>query len=253
MDVGDGDAPRPEVRDVAVLEEHDLVGVGQDRRDVRGQEALAVAEADHQRHVLAGADQPVALADVHHRDRVGALELPERMPDGVGQVALVGLLDQVGDGLGVGLRGQAMAACLELVAQVAEVLDDPVVDDRDLAGAIAMRMGIEVVRPAVRRPARVGEADRGVRRPIGDGRLEVDQLAGPLLHEQVPGVVDEGDPGRIVATVLEPLEPLDQDGARLPRTGVADDAAHAVRSSVRARGLRPAGRGDSDGWAPGLV
>ena len=137
VDVGDGDAPRPQVRDVAVLEEDDLVGVGQDRRDVRGQEALAVAEADDERHVLAGADQPVALARVHDRDRVGALELPERVPDGVGEVALVGLLDQVGDGLGVGLRGQAMAARLEPVAQVAEVLDDPVVDDRDLARAVA--------------------------------------------------------------------------------------------------------------------
>ena len=69
-------------------------------------------------------------------------------------------------------------------------------------------MGVEVVRPAVGRPARVGEADRGVRRPVGDGRLEVGQLAGPLLDEQVAGVIDERDAGRVVAAVLEALEAL---------------------------------------------
>ena len=184
-DVGDGDAPRPDVGHVAVLEEDDLVGVGEDGRDIRGEEALAVAEADDERHVLPGADQPIALADVHDHDGVGALEPGQRVADGVGQVAPVGLLDEVGDRLGVGLGGQRVAAGLEPVAQLAEVLDDAVVDDRDLAGAVAVRVGVEVVRPAVGRPARVGEADRGVRRPVGDGGLEVDQLAGPLLHEQV--------------------------------------------------------------------
>ena len=103
----------------------------------RGEEALAVAEADDERHVLAGADQPVALADVHHHDRVRALELAQGVADGVGEVALVGLLDEVGERLGVGLRGQRVAARLEPVAQLAEVLDDPVVDDRDLARAVA--------------------------------------------------------------------------------------------------------------------
>ena len=34
---------------------------------------LAVAEADDERHVLAGPDEPVALGPVHHDDRVGAL------------------------------------------------------------------------------------------------------------------------------------------------------------------------------------
>ena len=73
-DVGDGDAPRPDVRHVAVLEEDDLVGVGEDGRDIRGEEALAVAEADDERHVLPCPDQPIALADVHDHDGVGALE-----------------------------------------------------------------------------------------------------------------------------------------------------------------------------------
>ena len=71
---------------------------------------LAVGQPDDQRHVLAGADQPVALAAMHHRDRVRALDLTERRPDRVGEIALIGLLDEVGERLGVGLGRQSMAA-----------------------------------------------------------------------------------------------------------------------------------------------
>ncbi len=229
------DAPRPEVDDVALLEEDDLVGVGEDGGHVGGEEALPVGEPDDERHVLAGADEPVALGAMHDDDGVGALDLLQRVADRLGEVALVGLLDQVGDRLGVGLGRQGVAAGLEAVAQLAEVLDDPVVDDRDLARAVLVGMGVEVVGPAVRRPAGVRQADRRVRRPVGDGRLEVDQLAGALVDEEVARVIDQGDPGRVVAAVLEPFQALDEDGARVARSRVADDAAHVLRSSVRRR------------------
>ena len=54
-------------------------------------------------------------------------------------------------------------------------------------------------------------------RPVGDGRLEVDQLAGLLLDEQVARVVDQGDPGRVVAAVLEAPQALDEDGPGFAR------------------------------------
>ena len=107
----------------------------------------------------------------------------------------VGLFDEVGDGLGVRLGSQDVAAFLEAVAQLPEVLDDPVVDDRNLAGAILVRMGVEVVRSSVGRPAGVRQADGRMGRPVRDGGLEIGQLAGALLHEQVARVVDQGDPG----------------------------------------------------------
>ncbi len=97
VDVGDDDAGRPHVGDVALLEEDDPVRVGEDRRDVARDEALLAVQPDDERHVLAGADEPADLALVHDDERVGPLELAERGPDGVGEVALVGLLDEMGD------------------------------------------------------------------------------------------------------------------------------------------------------------
>ena len=163
VEVGDLHAGRPHVRDVAVLEEDDPVGVGEDRGDVARDEALLAVEPHDQRHVLAGADEPADLALVHHDERVGALDPAERRADGVGEVALVGLLDEVRDRLGVRLGREDVAPLLELVAQLPEVLDDPVVDHRDVAGAVLVGVGVEVVGPAVGRPARVREAQRGVR------------------------------------------------------------------------------------------
>ena len=193
---------------------------------------------------------PMCMTD----ERVRALELAEGVPDRLGDVALVGLLDEMGDRLGVGLGGEGVPARLEPVAQLAEVLDDPVVDDRDLARAVAVRVRVQVVRASVRRPARVGESDGRVRGPVGDGGLEVDQLAGALLDEQVAGVVHERDPGRVVAAVLEPLEALDEDRARLPRTGVADDAAHTIESPLSLRTMSwrlvPEGGGDAPASHP---
>ena len=116
---------------------------------------------------------------------------------------------------------------VEPVPQLAEVLDDAVVDDRDVTRAVLVRMGVQVVRPAMRRPAGVGQADRRVRRPIPERHLEVGELAGLLLDEQVARLIDERDPGRVVAPVFEPLQALDEDGPRLTRADIADDAAHA--------------------------
>ena len=81
--------------------------VGEDRRDVAGDEALLAVQPDDERHVLARPDEPAELAAVHHDERVGALELAEGGADGVGEVALVGLLDEVGDRLRVGLGRRA--------------------------------------------------------------------------------------------------------------------------------------------------
>ena len=223
----DLDAGRPDVGHVTLLEEDDPVRVGEDRGDVAGNEALLAVPADDQWHVLAGTHEAAHLPAVHDDERVGALDRAERRADGVGEVARIGLLDEVRQRLRVGLRGERVAPGLEPVAELPEVLDDPVVNDRDVARAVLVRVRVQVVRASVGRPAGVGQADRRVRGAVGDRGREVRQLAGLLLDEQVAVLVDEGDPGRVVPAVLESLQALHEDGTRLAGAGIADDAAHA--------------------------
>ncbi len=140
----------------------------QDRRGVARDEGLAIAEAHDQRHVHARADQPIGLASVHDRQRVGAVEAPQGGAHRVGKVAGVGILDEVCDRLRVGFGAEKVTFGLQHVAKRPEVLDDAVVDHRDLAGAVTVRMRIEIVRAAVGGPAGVGEADAGVGRPVAE-------------------------------------------------------------------------------------
>src|SRR5437667_10490663 len=226
VDTGDLDARRPDVGTLALLEEDDPPGVREDRGNVARDEGFLPIQPDDERDVLASANEPADLALVHDDEGIRTLELAEGRTHGIREIALIGLLDEVRDRLRVGLGRQRVTARLEPIAQLAEVLDDAVVDHRDIAGAVLMGMGVQVVRSTMGRPTGVGEPDRGVRRAIGDRRLEVGELAGLLLDEQVAGLIDEGDASRIVATVFEPLEPLDQDRARFSWSRVADDAAH---------------------------
>ena len=105
---------------------------------------------------------------------------------------------------------------LEAVAQLAEVLDDPVVDDRDLARAVAVGMGVEVVRAARGWPsgcARARSRRAGVRSASAVWRLA--SLPARFSTKRSPCLVDERDPRRVVAAVLEAPQPLDA-GSDLP-------------------------------------
>ena len=178
---GDANVVAIEVGHVTLLEEDDPTGVGEHGGHVRGQQVLALTEAHDERHVAARAHQPQRLPPVQHGYRVGPVGLPQRGPHGVGDVAAIGLLDEVREDLRVGLGVEVVAAGQQAIAQLAVVLDDAVVDDRDVTGAIDVGMRVEVVGPSVGGPAGVGQADRGGGCRVEQRGAQVGQLAGALL------------------------------------------------------------------------
>ena len=235
---GDGD-------DLAVLDHLHPAGLGQERRDRRADEVLAVADADDERALLARRDEQVAVVQVHRDEGVVTPQLAEGCADGGDQIAVVVALDQVRDDLGVGLRGEGVALVGELPAQLRVVLDDPVQDDVDLVGAVAVRVRVLLGHPAVGGPA--GVADAGRRRGRGHGdaavreRMLLDSRAKVRQVADSPDAVDltvrdHRDPCRVIAAVLELLEPRDQQVPARSVTYVSDYAAHKRRGRVpRAR------------------
>ena len=174
VELGDLDAVTGHHRHVLVLEHDDVAGVGEDGGDVGGDERLALAESDHHAAgAVLGRDQPVGGVPGQHHDGVGAAQLAERAPyrllepRRVAQMAL----DQMGDDLGVGLRGEAMAVGLELLLDGQVVLDDPVVHDDEVARPVGVGMRVLVGGAAVGRPARVADADRAAHRDARAGGL----------------------------------------------------------------------------------
>ena len=127
------------------------------------------------------------------------------------------------DDLGVGLRSEVVAVGHQFGAQFGEILDDAIVDDRHAVGE--MRMSVGFVRYAVRGPAGMADADAAAERLLTKTAFQVDQLALRAAARQRP-VLDRGDAGRIIATVLQPLQSVDDERRHRRLPHYCDDATH---------------------------
>ena len=142
-------------------------------------------------------------------------------------VGLQVLLDQMGDDFGIGLGAELVAFVDQLLLQADVVLHDAVVHDNDLAGAIAMRMGILFGGTAVRGPARVADAVGAVERLQPDDLFQVAQLAFGAAHLQAFAVAGDRDAGRIIAAILQPPQAIDDDRHNPLLPYITNNAAHS--------------------------
>ena len=104
-------------RHLLVAEEHDVAGVAEDRRDVRGDEELAVAEADDDRRAVADGDDLLRIVGRDQHQREQAAHQQQRAAHRVLEAVVLHLaLDQVRDDLGVGLGDELVPLLLQLAA-----------------------------------------------------------------------------------------------------------------------------------------
>ena len=97
---------------LAFLDEDHAAGLAEDRSDIGRHVVLAIAEPNHQRRRVLGGDEQVRLVVAHHHERIAAADLAERAAHRRGQVRRAGgqrVVDEVGEDLGVGLRGELRA------------------------------------------------------------------------------------------------------------------------------------------------
>jgi hypothetical protein len=208
--------------DVAFLEECDAVGRAGERHRVGSEEMLVFPDADHERAAGARADHRGWVLLGYHRDRVRPLQPRRRAAHRVEQIPVMQAVHQVRDHLGVGLALEAVALRFQLRAQLVMVLDDAVVHDGDLA-ARDERMRVLGRRRAVRGPARVRDAGfSGLLLRLGR------QVGNPRDGAREPDAVlaQERNAAGVVAPVLEPPQPFDQDRNDVAPCDGAHDAAH---------------------------
>src|SRR4029450_11104038 len=82
LPVGDLHPSTREPRHFAVAEEEEVARVREDRRDVRGDEVLALAQPDDDRGPAPPRENLVRLGGRERREGVNAAQLPERAPEG---------------------------------------------------------------------------------------------------------------------------------------------------------------------------
>ena len=228
-----------------VLAELDgVAGVLDERGDIGADEHLAVADAEHQRverraATIVPGSSALAKTRVKWPSRRRSTASTEAAKSPAVSPWWYRLGDQVHRDLGVGVAGELDALGLQLAAQRGEVLDDAVVDDRDLAGGVAVRVGIAVGGPAVGGPPGVSEPGvpgQRCRRRSRRGPLPGWRAARRGVAPSAPPAVDQRDAGRVVAAVLHPAQRIDDDiaGGTLP--DVPDDSTHSATPYARRMG-----------------
>ena len=157
---------------------------------------------------------------------VRALHKPERRPHRVDKSKrprAQRLVDEVRDNLRVRVAGQPHALRFELTSQHSVILDDAVVDDGHIPRNVGM--SVDFARAAMRRPPGVSDPGPANQRFLAESFLEVRELPGrPGNFDSTPRVNCQA--GRVVAPILEPTQPLDEDTCTVSRADVANDAAH---------------------------
>src|SRR3989442_1221083 len=93
------------------------------------------------------------------------------------------------------------------------------------AVAVGVGVGVLLGGTAVGGPARVADAGRADQRPRVEDALEHLDPAGGAPHVK-SALVEHRDARGVVASILEPLQPLDDDADRALVTDVADDPTH---------------------------
>src|SRR5690606_1744623 len=97
---------------------------------------------------------------------------------------------------------------------------------------VGMGVCVDIVRRTMRRPARMAYADRPGNRVLGHHPIERAHLA--CLFPDLKPTVDNGDAGRVVSTVLEPLQSVQKDRRCVAIPDIAYDSTHGiVRNSIR--------------------
>ena len=239
-----------------LVDDHQLAGpqlaleAGADQVERAGlgrQHPGVVEAADDQRADPVGVAEAGQATLREHDRRKRALDVRHRVGHGVGQVGGRVLRDQRRDHLGVGGRLEPDAPLAQVGTEGRRVGQVAVVAERDRSvGRVAHdRLRVLPHRRAGGGVARV--ADRDVAREAGEARL-VEHLVheAHVLHRHHARAVRDGDPGALLAAVLERIEaevgePRDVAVVIAGRVVDAEDAAHQTVSSVSpsARGMAP--------------
>ena len=160
------------------------------------------------------------------------------------------LFDQVCQDLAVHLGTELMTSTAQFPAKFRRVVDDSVVHQGEVAGAVSMRMGVANGGRAMRCPPGVPDAEPTSQRPPGHHlALQARQATRRPNNVQIPGArVAHRDPGGVVASVLQLRESGQQKLCRPPARATGHDPAHCVpHSSFR---QRFADRVGVDRWQP---
>ena len=136
------------------------------------------------------------------------------------------IFDQLNQHLGVRIGLERVPFLHQSAFEHRVVLDDTVMDDRQTLALRVVRVCIDGVRLAVRRPAGVRDTDTTVRVFVHRERFQFCHLPFRLVDVQLSLLVDQRHAGTVIPAVLQTMQTLYQDRIRLPFTYISYYSTH---------------------------
>ena len=164
VEFGDGNAIRPQYRDLAVIQINHLLDPAENGGDIAGDEVFALADTDDERTAEASGDDLVGFVGRENAHGVGSASAGERLAGGIENRAPVvahRLADEMGNDFGVGFRLEGATGGDQSGFEFLVVFDDAVVDDGDTSGPVEVRVGVALGGFAMGGPAGVADATGG--------------------------------------------------------------------------------------------
>ena len=197
---GDGD-------DLVVCHFHRILGVVNEPGHVGAEEVFTLAQANDQRGIPAGGNNPIREIRVQRQQRERTLQPVAGQPHGFGEVALAGAVHKVGQqggghlGVGFGLKGVALFC--QLGFQFRKVLNDAIVHNSKFAAIHHVRVSVGIGWPTMGGPPGVPNAHHRLGQRVGgDHFVEGSDLPG-LFPEAYFSLVEHGNTGRVVAAIFQ--------------------------------------------------
>ena len=250
LKIPNGDFVGLDLDQIALLQDDEAVGDRAQRQHVGGDVVLADALAHHQGAAHPGGDDAAGVVAGHDGQRIGALQPIHRRTHRVNQGGSTGAMkvDEVGDGLGIRLRGKGVARRRQFGAQGVGVFDDAIVGDADSPVRL-VRVGVHLLGRTVGGPAGVGDAGAPGQRSAVQVVDQIPHLPRPAAHlDRTASLGHHANARRVVAPVLKPLQSLQQNGNRVAVRDRANQPAHGRPPPETSSARRPTHGAQSQNW-----
>jgi hypothetical protein len=181
--------------------------------------------SDPQRRALTGTDEKIVLTLKQKSQCECSAQSRQRGSHRIDRATTLHhlVIDQMSDHFAIGFGFEFGALGLQLVTQLAKILNDAVVNDGNAISGMGVR--IVLVWPSVSSPTRVPDPDRSVQRFAFQPTFQIFEFALRTPGRQAPSL-QSGHARGVVTAILEPFESIDKLlGDRLTPEN-SDDSAH---------------------------
>ena len=219
-------------RDLIVFQVHEILRVVNDGRSVGGEEIFPIAYSYGHGTALPGGDDARSVSLFHNGNRIGPDNLFQRDTDSLFQAAFFRFADifyQIHQHFRVSAAAEGKTIGPKGIPEYPEILYYSIMDKSDFPGTGKVRMGIYVIRLAVRSPAGVPYAYGPAAILPREECFQAGNLAFALVNVDYSVRMDYGHSGAVVSSVFQTVKTLDDDRTCLTLTYITYYSTHGLQ------------------------